>query len=75
MKTLPGFSGFDFDFVSPPPARRQAQLRTMATWDRTRPRPGRAAPELLMTSAGDVDIPRILALLKERNNRPMLLRE
>lgn len=75
MKTLPGFSGFTFDFVSPPPARRQAQLRTMATWDQTRPRPGRAAPELLMTSAGDVDIPRILTLLKARNNRPMLLRE
>lgn len=75
MKTLPGFSGFDFDFVSPSPARRQAQLRTMATWDQTRPRPGRASPELLMTSAGDVDIPRILALLKQRNNRPMLLRE
>ena len=58
-----------------PRARRQAQLRTMATWDRTRVRPGRAASELLMTASGDVDIPRVLALLKQRNNRAMLLRE
>jgi hypothetical protein len=75
MKTLPGFGAFAFDFVAPPADRRQAQLRTMATWDRARPRPGRASPELLMTAAGEVDIPRVLALLKQRNNRAMLLRE
>jgi len=75
MKSLPGFSGFSFDFVAPSAARRQAQLRSMATWDRSRAKPGRAAPELLMTPAGEVDIPRVLALLKQRNNRGMLLRE
>ena len=75
MKTLPGFGGFTFDFVEPSPARRRAQLRSMATWDRTRPRPGGAAPELLQSPSGGVDIPRVLALLKQRNNRPMLLRE
>jgi hypothetical protein len=75
MKALPGFGGFAFDFDSPPAARRQAQLRAMATWDRSRQKPGRAAAELLMTSAGEVDIPRVLALLKQRNNRAMLLRE
>jgi hypothetical protein len=69
MKSLPGFSGFSFDFVAPSTARRQAQLRSMVTWDRSRSKPGRAAPELLMTAAGDVDIPRVLALLKQRNNR------
>ena len=36
---------------------------------------GAPNPELLMTAAGEVDIPRVLALLKQRNNRPMLLRE
>jgi hypothetical protein len=75
IRSLPGFDTFQFDFVVPPAARRQAQLRSMANWDRTRQRPGRAAPELLMTPNGDVDIPRVQALLKQRNNRPMLLRE
>jgi hypothetical protein len=75
MTALPGLGAFAFDFVSPPAERRQAQLRTMATWDRSRTKPGRAAPERLMTATGEVDIPRVLALLKQRNNRAMLLRE
>ncbi len=75
LEALPGFDGFAFDFVSPPAARRQLQLRAMATWDRTRPHPGRTAPELLMTPGGELDIQRVLSLLKQRNNRPMLLRE
>jgi hypothetical protein len=28
-----------------------------------------------MTANGDLDIPRVLSLLRLRNNRPMLLRE
>ena len=68
MTTLPGFGASSFDFVSPAAERRQAQLRTMATWDRARRRPGRTESELLMTAAGEVDIPRVLALLKQRNN-------
>ena len=75
LASLPGFNTFVVAAVSPPPARRQAQLRTMATWDRVRQRPGRQAPELLMTPTGDLDIPRVLSLLKQRNNRAMLLRE
>jgi hypothetical protein len=75
LKSLPGFDRFEVDSTAPPPARRQAQLQTMANWDRVRPRPARSSSELLMTPAGDVDIPRVLALLKQRNNRGMLLRE
>lgn len=75
LTLLPGFDAFAVDVVAPPAARRQAQLRTMANWDRVRTRPGRRAPELLMTTAGDLDIPRVLDLLKQRNNRAMLLRE
>jgi hypothetical protein len=75
MRTLPGFSGFTFDFVAPSQLRREAQLRTMATWDRTRSRPGRPAPQLLLGDNGNVDIPAVLRLLKQRDNRPILLRE
>jgi hypothetical protein len=75
MKTLPGFAAFAYDFVAAPSDRHRAQLRTMATWDAARRRPGRTAPELLLTSVGEVDVPRVLSLLKQRDNRRMLLRE
>ena len=75
LAALPGFNTFAVAVVAPPAARRQAQLRTMATWDRVRKRPGRQDPELLMTPVGELDIPRVLGLLKRRNNRAMLLRE
>ena len=75
MQALPGFARFSFDFVAPAAARREAQLRALATWDRTRVKPGRARPELLLTPGGDVDIQRVVALLAQRNNRRILLRE
>ena len=75
LRLLPGFAAIDVDVTAAPSTRRQAQLQVMTTWDRVRPRPAIAAPELLMNNAGDVDIPRVLALLKTRNTRPMILRE
>jgi hypothetical protein len=75
LSTLPGFQAFGVDVTAPPSDRRQLQLRVMATWDRVRPRPGRTDSELLVTPGGDVDVGRVLALLKQRDNRAMLLRE
>jgi hypothetical protein len=75
LKSLPGFASAPLEVVAPAAARRQAQLQVMTTWDHVRPRPPRTSPELLMSANGDVDIPRVLALLRQRNNRPMLLRE
>jgi hypothetical protein len=75
LKTLPGFASASIDVTGDSAVRRQAQLRTMSTWDYVRSKPGRASNELLMTATGDVNIPRVLALLRQRNNRAMLLRE
>jgi formate-dependent nitrite reductase cytochrome c552 subunit len=75
LRSLPGMTGLHYDFVAPSPVRRKSQLQTMALWDGSRRRPGRAEAQLLMTSAGDVDIETVLRLLKERDNRRMLLRE
>jgi hypothetical protein len=75
MRTLPGFGGFTFDFIAPAQSRREAQLRSMATWDRVRSRPARPAPELLLDTNGNVDIESVLRLLKQRDNRRILLRE
>jgi len=75
LKSLPGFAAAPLEVVATPAARRQSQLQVMSTWDRVRARPARTSPELLMTPNGDVDIPRVLAMLRQRNNRLMLLRE
>jgi hypothetical protein len=74
LRTLPGFGGFDYDFIQPPAVRRAAQLRAMATWDRGRNQPRTERPDLLMKANG-VDVETTLRLLKERNTRRMLLRE
>jgi hypothetical protein len=75
LRALPGFAAADVDATAAPAGRRTAQLRTMATWDQVRTKPTRPLPELLMTPSGELDIPRVLALLKGRDNRRMLLRE
>jgi hypothetical protein len=76
LRTLPEFGAFEYDFAAPADRRRDAQRRVMTTFSRVRarlPRPG--DPRLLLTPEADVDVPATLALLKQRNNRNMLLRE
>jgi hypothetical protein len=75
LRTLPGFEKMAYDFVSSPKDRYQAQMRTMSTWDRGRQRPGRTDSQLLVKSDGSVDVDRVLALIKTRDSRRMLLRE
>jgi hypothetical protein len=75
LKALPGFSGFEYNFVAPPGVRRQAQLKTMATWDKHKPARPRHDARLLLDDKGNVNIPDVLRLLNERDNRRMLLRE
>jgi hypothetical protein len=76
LRTLPDFASFDYDFVAPPEARRDAQRRVMSAFARHRPRlPRPGDPRLLLTPDADVDVQATLALLKQRNNRNMLLRE
>ena len=75
LQALPGFASIAADAAAAPADRRDAQRRTMAAWDRVRAGAPRPAPELLMTADGGLDVPRVLALLKGRDNRRMLLRE
>jgi hypothetical protein len=75
LRSLPEFRTFSYDFVAPQPQRYQAQLQTMRLWDQQRGRPGPTNSELLYTGEGKVDVGRVLALLKERDSRRMLLRE
>ena len=76
LGTLPELGSFQYDFAASADQRRDAQRRVMTVFSRVRahlPRPG--DPRLLLTPDADVDVPATLALLKQRNNRNMLLRE
>jgi hypothetical protein len=76
LGTLPEFGAFQYDFAAASDERRDAQRRVMSVFSRVRarlPRPG--DPRLLLTPDADVNVPATLALLKQRNNRNMLLRE
>jgi hypothetical protein len=75
LRTLPGLGGVPYDFVAPRKERYQSQVWTLATWDRSRPRSARADAHLLFDGDGNVNVQGVLRLLKERNNRRVLLRE
>ena len=76
LRTLPDFTTFEYDFAAPTEQRRDAQRRVMSVFARVRnrlPRPGN--PWVLLTPEADVNVQATLGLLKQRNNRNMLLRE
>ena len=78
LRSTPGFQSFPYDFVAPQKERYAAQLSAMRIWDGAgrgtmMPAPGRAA--LLLGPDGSLRVDEMLKLLKQRNNRPVLLRE
>ena len=79
LRTLPGFAPLQYDFIAPEAQRREAQLRVMTIWDRTRrgegPGERRANPQVLMDPQGNLRVPELLRLIGERNTRRVLLRE
>ncbi len=75
LRTLPGFADLQYNFVAPGPDRRQAQLRTMATWDRAKGAGGAMPPQTLVRADRSLDVENVLRLLKLRNTRRVLLRE
>ena len=75
LKTLPGFADFQYNFVASAQDRRQAQLRTMAAWDRGKGAAGNMALPTLVRADKSLDVENVLRLLKMRNNRRVLLRE
>ena len=74
LRTLPGFRDLPYDFVAPQSVRYQAQLRTMAIWDRGRLQ-RRTDAHLLLDRESNVDVNQVRRLLSERNTRRVLLRE
>jgi len=76
LKSLPGFSAFQFDFVAPPQARAAGRVRALETWRDTRTAtPRDREPALLFTPNGMFNAPVIDRLRRERDNRRVVYRE
>lgn len=75
IATLPGFTGFPYDFVSGPRARRDAQRRAMAIWDRERQVGPRTDQPLLVDERGGLKVDAVLRLIAARDNTRVFLRE
>ena len=76
LRSLPGFAGFKYDFVSPPSERFAATVRALDNWRRTRrPEDRRTDRELLFNAGGLPDVDLITRLLRQRNDRRVVLRE
>jgi predicted CXXCH cytochrome family protein len=73
LRGLPGFAGFDYDFLSPREQRKDAVRRAI---ERAVPRPElERKEELLFRPDGSLDTARIETLLQARDERPITISE
>jgi hypothetical protein len=71
-----GFERFAFDYVGPLEARSSARERAVGQWmSQRRPPLDRFGPHLLMDDAGALDFEHLTTLSRQRDDRPMDLRE
>lgn len=73
---LPGFDGFDYDFLAPFEELNLSRQYALELWNKSKPaKLDRSGPELLIDSAGRVQRDRVDRLLGRRDNRPVNLLE
>jgi hypothetical protein len=76
LRSLPGYAYFDYDFLAPSADRFAATVRALNTWKTTvRTRNRRTDAELLFTADGSPNVDAITRLLRQRNDRRVVLRE
>jgi hypothetical protein len=76
LRSLPGFDGFQSDFLAPSSERIGDTVRALDQWRRTlRPGDRRTDPALLLDAAGSPRMDAIIRLGLQRNDRPVVLRE
>jgi hypothetical protein len=76
LRTLPGYSEFSFDFMSPPQERTNARRRAVDAWPkRDEVQAANGSAEVLLDEAGNVNESKLNRLLRERDDRPVNLAE
>ena len=74
LKTLDGFSRFEFDFIAPEDELRRKATEAIVTWNNGGS-PARKGSEILIDSDGSVMEERVKLLLEQRDNRPVDIKE
>jgi hypothetical protein len=76
MRTLPGLSAFEYDFLASPEQRLESQRKALETWRLARSAADqRDNVQLLFDPEGTLKTDVVNRLVRERNNRPVHLRE
>jgi hypothetical protein len=75
LRTQPGFADFEYDFVAPARQHFADAIRALNMWRRIPRSDERAAPELLISAEGYVNMDAVGRLLRQRDDRRILLRE
>jgi len=76
MRTLPGLSMFAYDFLASPAQRRESAQKALEVWRLARsPADQRNDGQLLFDPDGTVKMDVVTRLVRERNDRPVHLRE
>jgi hypothetical protein len=76
LRSLPGFSGFDFDFICTPPERTAARQRALGIWrNRNESKLAVPRPQVLLDPAGTLQLPEVERLLQQRDTRAVNLGE
>ena len=76
LRSLPGLAEFEYDFAAPPEGRSADGARALALWQAARGRRDHPTERaLLFNLDGSMRIHDVGRLLRQRDNRPLLLRE
>jgi len=77
LRKLPGFSEFRYDFLAPDAELQRAVDEAIAVWQSQRQQqtPKRVGREVLIDSAGQLMETEVAAFLRQRDNRPITIKE
>jgi hypothetical protein len=76
IETLPGFGGFEADFVAPAAIVQRQQREAIARWRRlVAGGPDRSGARLLLDARGEIDATALEQLLAGRDHRPVRISE
>jgi predicted CXXCH cytochrome family protein len=75
LRSLPGFTDWHNDFLAPEPILKTRALEAVERWQAEKKLLHRPVPEMLIRPDGQLMEERIEALLRQRNDRPVTIKE
>ena len=75
LRTIPAYAALEYDYVAGREARVAASLPVLQAWRERAPARARRDPALLVAGDGELMVDRMLRILRQRDDRPLFLRE